>query len=159
MSDEIKSLSVEDTGVNQAQERAPSKKYKYYCLSMLTLVYAFNMMDRNILTILMQPIKEELLLSDTQLGLLSGLAFALFYAILGIPIAMWADRGNRRNIISLAVTVWSAMTVLSGFATNYTQLFLARIGVGVGEAGGTPPATAIISDLFPKKESKRSFWG
>jgi len=120
-----------------------------YALGMLTLAYAFNFIDRQILVILQVPIKEEMGLMDWQLGLLSGFAFALIYVTAGIPIAYWADRGNRRNIIALAVTVWSGMTALSGMATNFSQLLLARVGVGLGEAGGSPPAHAMISDYFP----------
>lgn len=124
-------------------------QYRRYVLWILTGVYAFNFIDRQILVILQEQIKEELLLTDTQLGLLTGLAFAMFYVILGIPIARLADRSNRKNIITVALTVWSGMTALSGLAQNYTQLMLARIGVGVGEAGGSPPAHAIISDYYP----------
>nr|WP_321362469.1 MFS transporter [uncultured Hyphomonas sp.] len=123
-----------------------------YVLALLTLVYTFNHIDRQILVILLEPIKADLNLNDTQLGLLSGLAFAAFYATLGIPIAMWADRGDRRNIITLALAVWSGMTAFSGLAQNYWHLLIARMGVGVGEAGGTPPATSIISDLYGPKE-------
>jgi predicted MFS family arabinose efflux permease len=99
--------------------------------------------------ILQEPIKVEMGLSDTQLGLLSGFSFALVYIIAGIPIAYWADRSNRRNIIAGALTVWSGMTALSGLAQNYSQLVLARIGVGIGEAGGSPPAHSMISDDYP----------
>ncbi len=106
-----------------------------YVLLLLTLVYTFNHIDRQILVILLEPIKADLDLNDTQLGLLSGLAFAAFYATLGIPIAMWADRSNRRNIITLALAFWSGMTALSGLAQNYWHLLIARMGVGVGEAG------------------------
>ncbi len=123
-----------------------------FVLAILTLVYTFNHIDRQVLVILLEPIKAELSLDDSQLGLLSGLAFAAFYATLGLPIAMWADRGNRRNIISLALLVWSGMTALSGLTQNFVQLLLARIGVGVGEAGGTPPATSMISDLYAPGE-------
>ncbi|MGY8738967.1 MAG: MFS transporter, partial [bacterium] len=97
---------------------------------MLTLAYAFNFIDRQILVILQQSIKDEMGLMDWQLGLLSGFAFALVYVTAGIPIAYWADRGNRRNIIAIAVTVWSGMTALSGFAQNFGQLLMARVGVG-----------------------------
>jgi len=124
-------------------------KNRWYILIILTLVYAMNHVDRQIMVILSEPIKQEFGLSDTQLGLLTGFMFAAFYATLGIPFAAWADRGNRRNIIALALTIWSGMTALSGFAQNFWQLALARMGVGIGEAGGTPPATAMISDLFP----------
>ncbi|MEH6684900.1 MAG: MFS transporter [Qipengyuania sp.] len=126
--------------------------YRYFVLGVLTLVYALNFVDRQLLVILQEQIKEELLLSDTQLGLLSGFAFALFYVSCGIPIARWADRGVRRNIIALALTVWSGMTAVSGLAQNYLHLLLARVGVGVGEAGGSPPAHSMISDIFPEKE-------
>lgn len=120
-----------------------------YGLFMLTMVYAFNFVDRQILVILQEPIKLELGLSDAQLGLLSGFSFALVYITAGIPIAYWADRTNRRNIIAVALTVWSGMTALSGFAQNFNQLLLARIGVGIGEAGGSPPAHSMISDYYP----------
>ena len=126
--------------------------YRYFVLAVLTVVYALNFVDRQLLVILQEQIKAELELSDTQLGLLSGFAFALFYVSCGIPIARWADRGTRRSIIALALTVWSLMTALSGFAQNYAHLLLARIGVGVGEAGGSPPAHSMISDIFPKEE-------
>jgi predicted MFS family arabinose efflux permease len=116
---------------------------------MLTLVYAFNFVDRQILVILQEPIKLEMGLSDAQLGLLSGFSFALVYITAGIPIAYWADRSNRRNIIAAALTIWSGMTALSGLAQNYTHLLLARIGVGIGEAGGSPPAHSMISDYYP----------
>ena len=128
---------------------------KWYILGVLTLVYALNHIDRQVMVILQEPIKNEFNLSDTQLGYLTGLMFAVFYAILGIPFAAWADRGNRRNIIALSLTIWSGMTALSGFAGNFWQLALARMGVGVGEAGGTPPATAMIADVFPPK--RRAF--
>jgi len=129
-----------------------SKSYRYYALGLLTLTYALNFVDRQILAILQEPIKAELGLSDTQLGLLTGFAFAVFYVVCGIPIARWADRGVRRSIIALAITVWSVMTGLCGLAQNYVQLLLARIGVGVGEAGGSPPAHSMISDIFPPAE-------
>ena len=120
-------------------------------LIILTLVYTFNHVDRQILVTVLEPIKAELSLKDSQLGLLTGLAFAAFYATLGIPVALWADRGNRRNIISLALLVWSGMTALSGLSQNFWHLMAARIGVGIGEAGGTPPATSMIADLYPPK--------
>ncbi len=126
-----------------------SDRRAYYALFVLTIVYSVNFIDRQLLAILQESIKAELLLSDSQLGLLTGFAFALFYVTAGIPIARWADAGNRRNIVALAVFVWSFMTALSGFVQNYLQLLLARIGVGVGEAGGSPPSHSMISDLFP----------
>ena len=130
----------------QRSARDFSPAYKRFALAMLTLVYALNFIDRQILVILQEPIKAEMGLSDAQLGLLSGFAFAVIYVTAGIPIAYWADRGNRRNVVSLAVAVWSGMTALSGMAQNFLQLLLARIGVGLGEAGGSPPAHSMISD-------------
>ena len=128
---------------------AISSRVAGYGLFMLTLVYAFNFVDRQILVILQEPIKNDMGLSDAQLGLLSGFSFAVVYVLAGIPIAYWADRTNRRNIIAAALTVWSGMTALSGLAQNYTHLLLARTGVGIGEAGGSPPAHSMISDYYP----------
>ncbi|MEP3211269.1 MAG: MFS transporter [Maribacter sp.] len=127
-------------------------KYRGYTLFILTAVYVFNFIDRQILVILQESIKQELNLSDTQLGLMSGFTFAIFYVSFGLPIARLADKGNRRNIIAISLTVWSAFTAISGSAQNFIQLLLARIGVGIGEAGGSPPAHSIISDLYPAKK-------
>jgi len=127
-------------------------EYRRYALLILVLVFTSSHLDRQILAILLEPIKRELLLSDTQLGFLSGVAFAIFYATLGIPMAMWADRSNRRNIIALALATWSGMTALSGLAANFWQLAVARIGVGIGEAGSSPPSHSIISDMYPPAE-------
>lgn len=135
-----------------------TKRSSYYALFILTLVYSVNFIDRQLLAILQESIKAELGLSDGQLGLLTGFAFALFYVTAGLPIASWADRGNRRNIVALSLGVWSFMTAVSGFAQNYWQLLLARIGVGVGEAGGSPPSHSMISDIFPP-ESRASALG
>ncbi|MEH6606346.1 MAG: MFS transporter [Pseudomonadales bacterium] len=129
-----------------------TRKSAYITLVILTIVYSFNFIDRQLLAILQEPIKAELGLSDGQLGLLTGFAFAAFYVIAGIPIARWADRGNRRDIVALSLLVWSFMTAISGFAQNFVQLLLARIGVGIGEAGGSPPSHAIISDIFGPKQ-------
>lgn len=118
-------------------------------LFLLTVTYFFSYMDRQILAILLEDIKADLLLSDTQLGLLSGFAFAMFYATLGIPVAALADRMNRINLISIALALWSAMTAVCGLAQNFTQLLAARIGVGIGEAGSSPPSHSIIADLYP----------
>ena len=123
-----------------------------YVLGTLVVVYTFNFIDRQILSILLEPIKHDLELSDTQLGFLTGFAFALFYATLGIPIARWADAHNRRNLIALSLTIWSGMTALSGLAQNFGQLLFARIGVGVGEAGCSPPAHAMLSDYYPPNQ-------
>ena len=137
-----------------------SPKSSYYTLGLLTIVYSFNFIDRQLLAILQESIKADLALSDSQLGLLTGFAFAVFYVTAGISIARWADQSNRRNIIALAVFVWSFMTAISGLAQNYVQLLLARVGVGIGEAGGSPPSHSIISDIFPphRRASAISFY-
>lgn len=119
---------------------------------MLTIVYTFNFIDRQILVILSEPLKADLGLSDAQLGMLTGLAFAALYVTLGIPIARWADMRNRKNVVAVSLAFWSFMTAISGKVMNFSQLFLARIGVGVGEAGGSPPAHSIISDYFPPEK-------
>jgi predicted MFS family arabinose efflux permease len=133
-----------------------SKNYRRYVLFLLTIVYALNFVDRQILVILQESIKADMALSDAQLGLLTGFAFAIFYVSVGIPIARWADSGNRKNIVAGAIAVWSGMTALSGLTQNFYQLLLARIGVGVGEAGGSPPSHSILSDYYPAKERGRA---
>lgn len=129
-----------------------ASRYRYYVLALLVLGNAVNFIDRSILSILLEPIKLELKLTDTQLGLLGGLAFALFYATLGIPIAALADRWRRVNVLSISMVIWSAMTAVCGLATNFITLLLARIGVGVGEAGASPPSHSLISDYFPPEK-------
>ncbi|MBW2445946.1 MAG: MFS transporter [Deltaproteobacteria bacterium] len=129
-----------------------SPAYSNYVLGVLFAVYVINFIDRQVLSVFIGPIKAEFGVSDTVMGLLVGFAFALFYTIAGIPIARWADRGTRRTIIALGLTVWSAMTVASGLARSFTQLAMARVLVGVGEAAGSPPSHSIISDLFPKEK-------
>ena len=124
---------------------------RWYILLVLTLVYSLNHVDRQVMVILSEQIKLEFGLNDTQIGLLTGIVFAGLYALLGIPFAAWADRGNRRNIVALSLSIWSGMTALSGFAGSFWHLAIARMGVGIGEAGGTPPATAMIADIFPPK--------
>ncbi|MFN7026559.1 MAG: spinster family MFS transporter [Pseudorhizobium sp.] len=132
-------------------------------LWILLIVYIFNFLDRQIVNILAEPIKGELGLSDTQLGLLAGPAFAVFYALLGIPIARYADKEgtNRVRLIAASLAIWSAMTAVCGLAQNFVQLLLARIGVGVGEAGCTPAAHSLISDsVAPEKRSSAiAFYG
>lgn len=135
--------------MNTDQNPYNSARARYYALGLLTVVYTFNFVDRQLLSILQESIKADLLLSDQQLGLLTGFAFALFYTLAGIPIARYADRNNRRNVVAIAIALWSFMTAISGLVQNYLQLLLARIGVGVGEAGGSPPAHSMISDIFP----------
>ena len=112
-----------------------SPRARKITLTLLTITYFFSYMDRQILSILLEDIKADLILTDTQLGIISGLAFAVFYATLGIPVAWLADRKNRRNIIAVALALWSGATALCGFANNFLHLLLARIGVGIGEAG------------------------
>jgi MFS family permease len=128
--------------------------YRHYVVWLLFVVYVCNFVDRQILAIVIEPIKKEFGLHDWQLGMLSGLAFAAFYSTLGIPIARLADRRSRVNIISISIVAWSAFTALSGLAKNFWHLLFARIGVGIGEAGCSPPAYSLISDYFePKKRA------
>ena len=131
-------------------------RYRWYVLALLVLVYTINFIDRIMLGILVPPIKAELGLTDTQLGLLGGTAFALFYTALGIPIGWLADRVNRVWIMTAALALWSAFTAACGFAQNFLQLFLARIGVGIGEAGGTAPSYSLLSDYFGPAERARA---
>ena len=126
-----------------------SSNYRNYALFILLLGYIVNFVDRSILAILLEPIKQDLDLNDTQLGFLGGLAFALFYSTLGIPIAALADRWSRTKVLSIAIVVWSGMTALCGLAGSFWHLLIARIGVGVGEAGASPPSHSLISDYFP----------
>ena len=147
-----------DTSVHQATaapHEAYTNRYRYYVLALLTLGYVFNFVDRQVMTILIEPIKMEFGASDTQMGLLSGLAFALFYATLGIPVARLADRWSRRNVLAISMTTWSAVTALCATATGFWHLLLLRIGVGIGEAGGTPPSQSLLADYFPPE--KRAF--
>jgi MFS family permease len=137
-------------------EPAPTRAYRYYVLGILVLVYTMNFLDRQILGILAGPIKKELDLTDGQLGLMGGLAFAMLYSTLGVPIAWLADRSSRRRIMAYALGLWSAFTALCGFTHSFWQLFLARVGVGVGEAGGVAPAYSLISDYFPKHQRARA---
>ena len=131
--------------------------YTNYVLGILFLVYVMNFVDRQILSILVEPIKASLDASDTQMGFLTGFAFAIFYTTFGIPLARWADRGVRRSIIAMGLTVWSVMTGLCGFAQSFIHLALARIGVGIGEAAGSPPAHSLISDFFPPERRATAF--
>ncbi len=141
---------MEATGIKDANTR-PGR-----VLAILLVAYIFNFLDRQILSILQIPIQAELGLSDSQIGLMGGVAFALLYSGLGVPIAWLADRRDRAKIIGISLGVWSAFTVLCGGAQNFWQLFLARMGVGVGEAGGVAPAYALISDYFPPQRRARA---
>ncbi len=135
-----------------SKSATPSKSYRTMVLLLLTLIYAFNFIDRQIIGILSPFIQADLELSNSQMGLLKGFLFALFYTVVGIPIAWLADRYSRVNIVSISVIAWSAFTALTGMANNFVQIGLARMGVGVGEAGGSPPSHSMISDLYPKEE-------
>lgn len=125
-------------------------------LSLLLLAYIFNFLDRQILGILAEPIKADLHLTDTEFGAIGGLAFALLYSVLGLPLAYLADRTSRSGVVAASVAVWSAFTALCGTATGYVQLFLYRLGVGVGEAGGVAPSYALIADYFPPERQARA---
>ena len=129
-----------------------SPRYRNYVLFILFITYILNYVDRQLMTILLEPIKEEFGASDTAMGFLTGFAFALFYATLGIPVARLADRWSRRNVIAISITIWSGMTALCAAASTFTQLALLRIGVGVGEAGGTPPSHSLIASYFPPEQ-------
>ncbi len=125
-------------------------------LAMLLLVYSFNFLDRQILSILAQPVQRDLGLDDGQMGMLGGLAFAALYSTLAIPLALVADRTSRTWVITISLGVWSAFTALCGMAQNFTQMFLFRLGVGVGEAGGVAPSYALIADTFPPERRARA---
>jgi MFS family permease len=137
------------TPVGQTPGSPYSTAYLRYALGLLTTVYVVNFVDRQILAILLQSIKNDLGLSDLQLGLLSGTAFGIFYATLGVPIARLADRFSRKGVMAICLAIWSGMTALCGTATGFVSLLVYRVGVGVGEAGGSPPAHSMISDYFP----------
>ena len=130
--------------------------YRNYMLGVLLIMLAFNNADGLALGLVLQNIKVDLHLSDTQLGFLSGIAFALFYAVMGIPIARWADRGNRVTILTLTAAVWSVMMALCGMVTSFAQLLLVRIGVAIGETGCMPPAFSLIPDYFTRAERPRA---
>ncbi|NRB53768.1 MAG: MFS transporter [Saprospiraceae bacterium] len=130
----------------------PNQGYAWYVVSILTLAYISSFIDRQILALLVEPIKADFNISDTQMSLLIGMSFALFYTLMGLPIGRMVDSKNRRNIISIGIAVWSIMTALGGMVRNFAQFFLARIGVGIGEATLSPAAYSIITDYFPKEK-------
>lgn len=134
----------------------PSAARRNYVLAVLVLVYATNFIDRNLLLVLLQPIKQELGASDAVMGALTGFAFAVFFTVAGIPLARLADRGSRRNLMAIGIAFWSLMTAASGVVTSTLQLALVRIGVGVGEAAATPAAHSMIADLFPPERRARA---
>jgi MFS family permease len=150
----VDSAAAADKSGTQASGFRASNAYRYYVVWLLFVVYVFNFVDRQILSIVSELIKKDLHLADWHLGLLSGFAFAAFYSTLGIPIARLADHRSRVNIIGVSIVIWSAFTAVTGFAKGFWHLLAARIGVGVGEAGCSPPAYSIISDYFePKKRA------
>jgi len=140
----------------ESTQAAQRGRYRYYVLAMLIVVYTFNFVDRQILGILKDSIQDELKLTDTQVGLMGGIAFAALYSTLGIPIAWLADRFSRTWIMTAALTLWSGFTAACGLATGFWTLFALRMGVGVGEAGGVAPAYSLISDYFPPKQRARA---
>jgi MFS family permease len=127
-----------------------TESYRRYVLGALTAVYTLNFLDRGLIGLLLQPIQADLHLSDTQLGFLTGIAFGLFYATLGVPIARWADRGNRASITSLAIGLWGLTVMSCVLVTNFTQLVLARIAAAIGESGCMPPTYSLVGDYFPR---------
>lgn len=150
----IPSKTTESSAAPQPAEFEASPAYQQYVVWLLFVVYVFNFVDRQILSIVIEPIKVELGLHDWQLGVLSGLAFAVLYSTLGIPIARLADHRSRVNIIVWSLVVWSSFTAVTGFARGFWHLLFARVGVGIGEAGCSPPAYSLISDYFePKKRA------
>ncbi len=137
------------------QNDYPNPTYGWYVVCVLTLAYVFSFLDRQILALLIEPIRKDMDISDTQISLLLGLAFSIFYTLLGVPIGRLADRKSRRGIIAAGVTIWCLMTAACGLAKTFTQLFLARVGVGVGEATLNPSALSLISDYFPRERRAR----
>ena len=132
--------------------------YWYYVLALLTICYVANVVDRSqVLAASLQAIKREFNATDAQLGILSGLPFAIFYSLLGIPLAAWADRSSRRNVLAWSCALWSAATGACGLALNFGMLFGARVATAIGEAGGSPPSHSLISDYFPKSQRGTAF--
>ncbi len=131
------------------ESKPTNLRYAYYALGILCLISVLNYYDRNVIAIILQPMKNELHISDTQIGLLTGLAFAVVYSLLGVPIARFADRGHRVKVLSVALAIWSVMTAACGFAVSFATMFVARMGVGIGEAGGLPSTHALVADYFP----------
>jgi MFS family permease len=148
---ESRDSAASKAGVSGLGKIATSPRY---ILAMLTIIYSLNFLDRTVINILIDPIKHEYHLSDTMMGLITGFGFVMMYSILAAPVARWADRGNRRSIITGGLVIWSGMTALGGVARNAIELTLSRFGVGIGEAAGTAPSASMISDLFP--DDKRS---
>lgn len=152
----MKADNAPNSGTHEHQHDWPNPAYAWYMTCLLMVLYMFSFLDRTIIVLLIEPIKRDLQLTDTHVSLLYGLAFAVFYTVMGIPIARLADSKNRRSIIAVGVLVWSAMTAACGLARDFAQLFLARIGVGVGEAALSPAAYSLISDSFPEEKRARA---
>lgn len=159
-------MTVADTAKPAVREQTASqappgevikKRTSTWVLVLMTLTYTSSFMDRTVLSIVQNPIKQEFGLSDTQLGLLSGFAFALFYSVLGIPVARLAERMDRRWLIAVSLAIWSGATALSGLARSFASLFAFRVAVGVGEAGASPPAHSLITDFFPPHRRGTAF--
>ncbi|MFT4714402.1 MAG: MFS family permease, partial [Candidatus Azotimanducaceae bacterium] len=135
--------------ISPAQTTTTSNREANYVLAVLFVVIMLNFLDRQVISIVAEPIKQEMGLSDKQIGLMTGLSFALFYTTLAIPVALLADRWHRSRIIAIAIGIWSVMTMLCGAASNFVQLFLARVGVGIGESASGPASHSLIADYFP----------
>ncbi|HUX72370.1 MAG TPA: MFS transporter [Steroidobacteraceae bacterium] len=140
---------MSSTAIDVTRVDAPSYIDRWYVLIVMCLIYTINIADRYVMSTILEPIRLELHLTDSGIAVLTGVSLGLFYVTFGIPISWLADRSNRRNILALSLVTWSAMTALCGLSRTYWQLLAARVGVGVGEAGGTPPSAAIVADYFP----------
>ncbi|MGC1388448.1 MAG: MFS transporter [Steroidobacteraceae bacterium] len=140
---------MSSTAIDVPRTQAPSSILRWYVLILTCLIYAINIADRYVVSTVLEPIRIELHLDDAGVAFLTGWPLAIFYVTFGIAVSWLADRSNRRNILAISLIVWSAFTALCGLSRTYAEFFLGRIGVGVGEAGGTPPSTAIVSDYFP----------
>jgi MFS family permease len=153
---EIASRAAHGADTTFADAAYPPARQAWYCVFALALAVMVNFLDRGILTLLVEPIKRDLQLSDVQMSLVMGFAFTFFYAVLGLPVARLVDRRNRKLIMAAGITIWSAMTMLCGLATNFWHLFLARMGLGVGETTSGPSAYSLLSDYFPPQRLPRA---
>lgn len=142
--------------MNASPDTEPSAWRRHYTLLILLFVYAMSMIDRQIMAVLIEPVKKEFGVSDTAMGLLTGLAFALFYSVMAVPFARYADRTNRRNLVGWCCVAWSGATALCGLAMGYWQLAAARVAVAIGEAGGTAPSVSMIADSYPREQRSRA---
>ena len=138
--------------LDSARIEPPSPRYARYVLTILVIVYVLNFIDRQIISILAEDIKADLGVTDVEMGFLYGTAFAVFYALFGIPLGRLADNWIRTRLLAIGLTLWSGMTALSGFSTSFTQLAAARVGVGIGEASASPAAYSLLQDYFPREK-------